>query len=119
MNSYRWRAVYEDGTIVDQFDADGNEISSSSLDAKKVTRMDIIPQIPGRQPISLLVDLEQGERFIRFWRNYKTSDGQGWTVTVIGLQKTVDGNNVKFFVYLNPDGTIEVTTDQDHDYDPR
>jgi len=118
MKSYRWRAIYDDGTVVDQFDLNGKEISSSFLDAKKVKRMDLIPQQSGRQPISLEVNLNKGERFIRFWRNYKTSDAHAWAVTVIGLQKTVDGNNVKFFVYLNPNGSIDITSDPEHNYNP-
>jgi hypothetical protein len=111
MQSYKWRATLDDGTVINQFDKSGEEVSSSHLDAQKVEKMELIPQTPGRQPITLLVDLLKGERFIRFWRKYNTSDGRAWTKWVIGLQKTVEGKNVKFFVYLNHDGTINISSD--------
>ena len=98
MKSYVWRVTYDDGTVINQFDEQKREVSSSHLDAQKVKKMELIPQIPGRQPLTLLINLAQGERFIRFWRNYKTSDSRSWTKWAVGLQKTVEGKNVKFFV---------------------
>ena len=113
LNSYEWRVFYDDGTILDQFE-DDKEISSSSVDANKVVKMELIPKVPGRQPITLHVDIDKGERFIRFWRRYMVTGGvgagEGWTKWVVGLQKTVEGKNVKFLVYINHDGVIEISS---------
>jgi len=113
MKTYCWKVTYDDGTVIEQWNENGEEISSSSLDAQKVSALELVPQFPGRQPLKVLVNLAQGERFIRFWRNYNTSDARSWTKWVVGLQKTVEGKNVKFFVYLNHDGTIEVSSNPD------
>ena len=114
MNSYEWRVFYDDETILDQFDSDGKEVSSSSLEANKVVKMELIPKADDRQKFTLHINIDKGERFIRFWRNYMVTGGEGagegWTKWVIGIQNTIEGKNVKFFVYINQDGTVDVTT---------
>jgi len=128
MDSYKWRAHYNDGTIIDQFDENKKEISTSHLDANKVKTLELIPRKQNRNPFILHVNLEKGERFIRFWRRYTVDRGVGevvdqsgvptreWAVWVIGLQNTINKDtnnetNVKFFVYIYPDGSSHVTSD--------
>ena len=66
--------------------------------------------------IVLKVNLSEGERFIKFWRRFlgvKLDLGTGinrGACEVLGLQKTVHGQNVKFFVYLNDTGEILIST---------
>lgn len=64
----------------------------------------------------LKVNLNEGERFIKFWRRFmgiKLNIGTGvnnGACEVLGIQKTVGGKNVKFFVYLNDSGEILIST---------
>ncbi len=128
MNSYFWRAYYDNGEVINQFNENGEEISTSHLEANKVKKIKLIPQQQNKKPFVLHVNLDKGERFIRFWRRYTVDKGPGeivdqsniptraWTVWVIGLQNTINKGtdyevNVKFFVYIYPDGTSHVTTD--------
>ena len=79
--SYSWRIHYTDGTVIDQYDNDGVEVSSSSVDSKQVKALEFIPQNDEKQPIA--IHIGDDEKYINFWRQYKTKDGKSVNRLVI------------------------------------
>ena len=116
MDNYEWVAVFKDGHTVKQ----SKELSSSEkLDKSEVVELRLEPTEPGLKSVSITVDLEKGERFIRFWRRlnkvaigaakdlpYGFKPGMN-TINIAGIQKA-DGSKV--YLFVRPDGSVRLST---------
>jgi hypothetical protein len=107
---YFWIAEYDDGTIIEQFEG-GKEQSVARLDFQRVKRLRLLPQREGLPEFDLRVNTEINERGIKFWQK-SASPGMGMVDIreVLGIQKTVGGRNVKFFVLACADGRIIISS---------
>ena len=116
----KWRAVYKDGTMLNEVDPDGKEHLFKEIKYGELEVFELINQqnIPICQ-----VRLGAEKRLIFARRNRKTSGRrmimQGnvkipvpvnshQIVIILGWQKTINGINTKAIFYLMPDGRIEM-----------
>ena len=118
-DGHHWRAQYDDGSHLDEHDADGRGVGFASVDQSRLVALELLPQSGG---IPYRLQLGEGMRPIFFRRRAVTvnpSDGvpederviDRKTSTVIGWQRTVEGRNVKSLVVLLPDGSVLLTDD--------
>jgi hypothetical protein len=105
---FEWVAVLADGSCVKMGDiVDGHEISSTQLDPNKVIAIQLLPLTPEGQKITVIIQVNRGERFVRFWRQIVTPNSQV-RVNVIGI-KTHD--DVEYRLYVSPDGSIVMSSE--------
>ena len=116
---YLWRAHLDDGTIIDEGQSD-EFVSSEQLPKEHVARLEYVPvageQSSNERPVGVDVDLKNGERFFRFWRQsesfnlFNASDSVSSTVCVCGVEKY--GKKL-YSVYLYPDGHVVISTNSE------
>lgn len=116
----KWRAVYKDGSILNQMDPDGKEHKFGEID---LPNLDLFQLINAQNIPVCQVRLGEGKRLIWAVRNQLVTGRrlvqQGNVkvplsikshkkVVIIGWQKTIKGVNTKAIFYLLPDGRIEM-----------
>lgn len=112
MDRWYWRAAYNDGTSVSQLEinpATGRQWSSEHVDFSKLAAIILEPR-DGKSN-RVLLQVREGERPKRFWRQYMAASGPATgarsTCWVLCLEK--DGH--QFCTFFRPDGTIVISTD--------
>jgi len=119
-DTVKWRAVYNDGTYLDELEPNGTEHAFKEINFMKIEAFQLINQ----QKIPICqVRLGNGKRLIFARRNLMTTGArtilQGdvkisipaeahKVVIILGWQKTVNNVNLKSIFYLLPDGRIEM-----------
>lgn len=98
MNTIKWRAVYNDGSYLEQSDANGY----ADIDRARLASFCLFK---GDTLIFQLV-MKDGQRLI--WRKRViVTPGAGEQVWhLIGWQKTVAGENIQCIAYLSDDGFV-------------
>ena len=126
-DTVKWRAVYDDGSYLDELESNGTEHIFKEINFKKM----VLFQLLNEQHIAICqVHLNSEKRLIFTRRNIVTTVRrmilQGdvkvpipinshQKVIILGWQKTVNGVNVKSIFYLLPDGRIEMDDDWHED----
>ena len=75
---YSWEIETSDGSILRQYDEQGNEQTWKQVDTDKVVRVSMMPSLPVLPRHDCFVDASKGEKFIRrFGRGFirQTEDG--------------------------------------------
>lgn len=138
--AYIWEATYTDGSKVKQFSdalfqqlldddapvpANLDEVRGTvdKLDVRKVKEFVLYPTgvacryIPLIQPVRLIVDVENGEKFISYWlADYYQMTNSFMYRHVVGISKPVNGAAAKFFTVLSPIGQVTVATNDNQSY---
>ena len=109
--AWTWKAVYEDGTEVSEFDDDGRDHGFGEVDDRRVARVHLLPLRPHLAEHVLTIDPARGQRPIFFRRHRLTVrtvtgavEGRS-TVTVLGWRQTIRGAVVRSFVFYFDDGS--------------
>jgi len=100
-----WKAVYNDGTVLSQFNEDGSENKYLDIDRSKIAFFELFA---GTKLIFRL-HLEEGRRLIcrrRVELNIMT--GKTESIFLVGWQQTVNGSNIQDIAYIFPDGHVEL-----------
>jgi len=106
---YLWRLYTKDGSIINE----GTDQYKSSADvpAEDVVRVEYSTLGKDSQSVSLDIDLENGERFFRFWRR-SAPVGSSNVSTVYVLGKEKDGEKL-LSVYVYSDGDVVISTNHE------
>jgi len=111
---YVWRAVYTDGTILNQFDESGKERAFKEIDQSRLLKFSWVPVDGQGREVS--VTLRPGQRLIAFrrvkWRPFAT-DSKPEIYYAVGWQATVNGRNVKSISWILPDDSVVIAEDID------
>jgi len=119
----KWRAVYKDGTILDETEKSGGRIKEHAFKEIKFSELEYFQLINDQNIAICQVHLGGEKRLIFTRRNIKTTGRrmimQGNVkvpvpinshkiVIILGWQKTINGVNSKSIFYLLPDGRLEM-----------
>lgn len=101
-----WRAIYRDGTVVDQYDEkrDPIEVSSEVIDHTQVKTFFIMREV--QVPV-LTLHLDEGQKLIYRRRTSVTGD-KSQMCHLAGWQQDVGIETVQSIAYVFEDGTIEM-----------
>lgn len=105
----RWAAKYDDGSIVNQFGEDGQELSYDNLkDRERVVVFIIYDQDTGKSVLGL--NLDPGQKLIYRRRNWARpgEDRPFRTVHLVGWRRTIAGECIQSIAYVFEDGRIEL-----------
>lgn len=108
--SFSWIAVLKNGNIVRMGDVDEaskQEISSSILNPEEVVMVRLYPLQYDGAPIEVKINVQKGERFIRFWRNIVLVD-QTFRLNIVGIRIP---NGEEYRLYVFPDGKTVLSSD--------
>lgn len=112
-----WKAMYEDGTEVNQFQSDGVELSSDSISRDHVKSMTLFK---GGVPVATL-DIEPGQKLVYRRRTTMTVGGPRDVCHILGWRQR-QGDDIKsrvLFYFENKDKVEEIDGFRDyHPYDP-
>ncbi len=101
-----WVAVYNDGSILRQFNDDGTENRYGDIDRKRLSEFHLVARDEDR--IVLAYALEPGQRLI-YRKRYSMSGITGeknWVIYIVGWQQTINGKNIQNVSFIFPDGSI-------------
>lgn len=82
---YTWELETKDGFILKQFDEKGDPHSTMELPAEDIIRVSLIPLFPTMNKHDCIIDLANGERFIKKFRKHfmkKTQTNLDWKLGV-------------------------------------
>jgi len=102
---FHWKAIYNDGTYLSQYNEDDSENKYSLIDRSKLTTFilynNTIPVI--------VLHLDQNKRLIYRKRiALRVGSGIKEVVYIVGWQETKEGVNFQNILFLFEDGHIEV-----------
>lgn len=100
-----WIAVYNDETNLLQYNEDGTENSYSDIDRSRLTEFHLLDREIDKTVYAIALD--EGQRLI-YRRRIATSGNNDhrWTITMVGWQQTIAGQNVQSIGWVFPDGGI-------------
>lgn len=110
----QWKAYYNDGTSLPQFNAAGFEnkyadIDRSKLEAFALFKDDaIVPQFDNGSGLVFALYLEPGQRLIFRRRVEQPAGGEQTIVYMAGWQQTIEGRNVQSIAYIFPSGIVHM-----------
>jgi hypothetical protein len=106
----RWAAKYRDGSIVNQFDADGKEASTDNLKFRDEIESFALWDFDTRKPI-LTLHLDPGQKLIyrrRCWQR-PGEEKPHQVVYLVGWRRTVAGECIQSIAYVFEDtGRVEL-----------
>jgi len=114
---YIWKAVYSDGTYLDQIESDGTVNKYPDIDRSKLTQFIMVNTETDKTHIVL--HLREGQKLIHRRRVskriplselfYKDNPERSLveTVWLVGWHENKDGVNVQMLIFLFEDGSIE------------
>jgi len=107
---YTWEAIYNDGTILPQYNEKGKANGYENIDASKLKRFRIlIPDLEDskKKKIHFQLHLEPEQRLIYLRRGFINLVGDKNYFLMVGWQQKVNGKNIQSINYLYDDGHIE------------
>ena len=97
---YLWEMETAKGEVLRQYDNDGHEQSWKQLNPDEVIRVSFIPLLPTLPQHDVLIDISNGEKFIkRFGRGFIKQTGSGFKLKEY-LNCCVT-SNYRFWVFSN------------------
>lgn len=105
MEGYQWLAVYQDGSVLQQFGEDGSQNGYGAINREKLSEFHMIDSSTGKAVFSMT--LEPGQRLI-YRKRVSMSEGgpPNWVIYLVGWQQTVSGKNVQSLNWIFPNGQI-------------
>lgn len=113
---YNWIAYYNDGTILQEIDPEGDH-GFADIDHSKLVQFLLVPQKEGFYPVVVSINVAEGQRLIFFRRtkiDFNITNGTEShrdRITCVGYQQTVQGTNVSVYNFIMPDGTSMLSND--------
>lgn len=110
--NFKWKAVYEDGSELSQYNEDGSENKYPDIERSKLVRFALL-QFHSAQPCVIL-HLNKNQRLIyrrRVALRFGLKDvniKQKETIHLIGYQELINGRNVQTICFVFEDGHIEI-----------
>lgn len=107
MSEYRWRAIYSDGTYLDEYKADGTPNKYYDIDRTKLAQFEFFKN---DKSIYRLV-LEPGQTLI--YRRRPRADPGGnilYVFYMIGWQQKIMGQNIQNIVYIMDDDVSPIVS---------
>jgi len=108
MSNFFWKAIYNDGTELPQYDGDKVK-KYTDIDRDKLIAFELLKS--GDDIPIVKINLEQDQRLIYRRRcriNISSSGRTDEAVYIIGWQRTIDGQNVQSILYVDEDCKIEM-----------
>ena len=100
---YSWRAIYSDGTVLEQTTPSGF-VSADDIDRRKVVSMSLLRN----NIVIVTLHLDQGQRLIYRKRVNKCIGAEDEVCHILGWRQTVDEKVIKSICYYFEDGRIEL-----------
>ena len=101
---YVWRATLRDGTVI----LEQPGLSSDHLPRDEVVRMEYLPRENGIPSVLCDIDLDKGERFVRYWTTL-WHQGQGQRrIYVLGVE--LDGKHAMVGIYPHHGSSLVFAT---------
>lgn len=117
--TYEWKANYEDGTSLPQYNEDGSKNIYTDIDRSKLVSFEILNLIEQKDEEGKVIKSEKkiihnlklakGQRLICRQRKFMRNDMVNNIVWIVGWQQTVEGKNIQSIAYIYPDGKIEMS----------
>jgi hypothetical protein len=116
---YKWQIVLENETIIDQSESGEKEMFKFNKDNKdfsKIKSFTLVPQVKGLNKI--VINLPENSRLIYFRRTIANTGDlfPKFQINMVGWQTTIKNSNFKYIMYIFPDGTTEVSGDDEPKY---
>lgn len=106
-----WRAVYDDDTVLNQFEGEGEnrkENKYKDINRERLVRFDMVNPATGKAHYALY--LREGQQLIFRRRTLKKINQPDTVIFLVGYQQTVMANtgplNQVVINYIHPDGSI-------------
>lgn len=101
---YYWKAEYENGSVLKQYDSNGEERNFNEIDQD---RLDTFSWISDDNVLpTYTIDLKDWQRLIAFRRHVLRRGNDRVMVYALGWQATINGRNYKTINYILPDGSV-------------
>ena len=87
---YTWEIENRHGIIIKQFDEQGNPHSTAELPAEDIIRVSLIPLFPTMNRHDCIIDIANGERFIKKFRKHflkKYQTNLDWKLELWGVKR--------------------------------
>lgn len=109
LGNYNWRAIFDNQTVLDQFNDSGVEVSVDRIREMPGQLTNII-MIPHREGFPLVaLEVSKDDEWVKKWINIIYVDGrQNEVVDCIGLK--TQGAEKWVFTYIYNDGTLKTTS---------
>ena len=105
-----WKAIYNDGSCLTQYNADGTENRYEDIDRYKLSRFDLYKNADIDKTPFYSLYLRHGQRLIFRRRNFISTNGERHMIIIVGWQKTYDTKplptNATAINYIYEDGSI-------------
>ncbi len=110
----QWKAVYTDGTYLDQIEPSGNKNAYKDIQRDKLKYFELWDK--DRRIISLR--FSKGQRLIWRRRTILRTGQEKQVIHLIGKQETVNGKNYQGIIAVFEDGRVEVAGkfEEDHPF---
>jgi len=82
-NEFIWRATLRGGAVM----LEQPRVSSDHLPAEQVITMEYVPKQGGLPWIECLIDVDKGERFVRYWTTLWRNVGESQRIYVVGIER--------------------------------
>lgn len=115
VDPWYWEAIYDDGATLEELEDDGTLHGFREIDQERLVAFILRPLFPHLSQYA--VQLNPGKRLIFFRKRRKTLDMNSGEqrdeppYQCIGYQETVNGKNVKSYVFVNIEGSSLLTDD--------
>jgi hypothetical protein len=115
VDNWYWEAIYSDGTSLEELEDDGTLHGFREINQEKLTGFILRPLHPHLPQFA--VQVNPGKRLIFFRKRKKILDmntGEQYDAPpfqCIGFQETVNGRNVKSYLFVDVDGNSVLTDD--------
>ncbi|MGZ6360766.1 MAG: hypothetical protein ACXWP0_03695 [Ktedonobacterales bacterium] len=117
-DGWTWRVHYSDGSMFDEYDANGNEHGFAEVENSRVVAVELQPQHPDVCGHVVKIDASRDAMRPIFFRrrsrivNLETGgDTTGAVIHCIGWHKTVNGRNIAAYTFIFADGSTLTTDD--------
>lgn len=99
-----WKAIYNNGMRLPQFNEDGSENKYPEIDRSRLSAFEIY----NMDKLILRIHFEKGRRLIYRKRVSRGLSGKQQAIYLIGWQQTIAGQNIQDIAYVFEDGHIEL-----------
>jgi len=116
---YKWQVVLDDGKVFDQSKAEDKEkfkFNNKNKNFEKIKTFILIPQ--ERNLNKIVLNIPKDSRLIYFRRTIANTGNlfPKFHINMIGWQTTINKSNFKSVMYIFPDGTSEISCDDEPVY---
>jgi len=109
MRELKWKAHYNDGTILPQYNEDGTENGYHSIERNRLSHFVLYDE---NDKAVFSVRLNPDQRLIYRRRTAMRGSVAQGLVYLVGWQMTIKGKNIKSIAYIFDDGAVELDNDR-------